>query len=103
MLVLWLFLLSLRFLSSQKFKSEKEEGMLLSVLGILTTLQVPIVMFSIKLLDRTEQLHPEVIAKQGLTAYEYKLALIVTSFAVLFFCAWVNYLRIKCSEDAACH
>lgn len=84
MLVLWIFLLSYTYVQSISFSGDSEKAVISSVLGILCAVQVPIVIFSIKLLDRTQQLHPEVVATQGLTSAGYRIALIVSNFAMLF-------------------
>ena len=81
-LILWILLFSLRYVSKVNFQSE-EKGVFMSILGILSAIQVPIVMFSIKLLDRTEQLHPEVVAKQGLRDSGYVYAMISSNIAMI--------------------
>lgn len=87
-LILWVLLASIRYLSKVKFNFE-EKSTFVSVLGILSGIQVPIVMFSIKLLNRTEQLHPEVVAKKGLQDVGYVYAMISSNFALMFLALWL--------------
>jgi heme exporter protein C len=58
-----------------------------AVLGILAALNIPIVIFSIKLLPMTEQLHPQVTgsAGGGLQDPLFLIALIVSIFFLIFF------------------
>ncbi len=89
-LVLWLILGAYLYLESNiKFTTEKAKSSILSTLGIISSLQVPIVIFSIKLLDRTQQLHPEVVAKQGLKDSSYVLALVSSNISIMIFSLWL--------------
>jgi heme exporter protein C len=101
MLVLWLFLLSFLYLQSVSFGTIELRAVVSSVLGILCALQVPLVVFSIKLLDRTQQLHPEVVATGGLTEPGYRYAMILSSLTLLalsvYFCR-VSYRVIALEE-----
>jgi heme exporter protein C len=83
MLLLWVFLLSWLYLQSIHFDSQEVRAVVSSVLGVLCALQVPLVVFSIKLLDRTQQLHPEVVAVGGLTVPEYRHAMVISSLALM--------------------
>lgn len=63
-LVLWMILLSMLLLRS--FATPSRVRSHASVLGIIGALSVPIVIYSIKLLPQTQQLHPVIVEKQGL-------------------------------------
>ncbi len=83
MLVLWIFLLSYLYLSVSEFKSLKQRDVVTAVVGILCSIQVPIVIYSIKLLDRTQQHHPEVVGKMGLKDPRYTMALVLSMLTLL--------------------
>ncbi len=82
-LILWIFLLSYLYLSVAEFKIARQREVVSAVVGILSSIQVPIVIYSIKLLDRTEQLHPEVVGKMGLKDPRYTAALILSMLTLL--------------------
>src|SRR5690606_1916510 len=69
-LVLWFILFSYVVFRSAS-SGMHERASYSAVIGILAALNVPIVIFSIKLLDHSEQLHPEVVADQGLGDARY--------------------------------
>ncbi|HMO16644.1 MAG TPA: cytochrome c biogenesis protein CcsA [Oligoflexia bacterium] len=102
-LVLWVFLIMYSYIQGIKFTSgDQGKAVISSVIGILCAIQVPIVIFSIKLLDRTQQLHPEVVATQGLTEAGYKIALLFGNIAMILLSLWIcricyrrNMLLIK--------
>ncbi len=95
MLVLWVFLLSFLYIQNLNYSSEELKAGVSSVLGLLCALQVPLVVFSIKLLERTQQLHPEVVASGGLTVPEYRHAMIITSVTLLLFSAYICRLSYR--------
>jgi heme exporter protein C len=100
-LILWLLLFALRYCNRISFQSEEKETFM-SILGVISAVQAPIIIYSIKLLNRTEQLHPEIVAKQGLKDHGYVLAMIYNNFSLLLLAIWLcrltyRYLKI---EDA---
>lgn len=95
MLILWIFLITFLYLQNVRFSSENVKHVVLSITGILCAIQVPIVIFSIKLLDRTQQLHPEVVAKQGLTDPGYSYALLFSSAALILLSIWICRLHYR--------
>lgn len=84
-LILWIFLLSYLYVSVVDFKRKGQGEVVCSVLGILSSIQVPIVIYSIKFLDRTRQLHPEVVGRMGLKDPRYSMALILATVSLLLF------------------
>jgi heme exporter protein C len=66
-LVLWLLLGSMQIL--KLFTPTHLRGNHLSIMAIITAINIPLVIFSMKLLPQTSQLHPEIIERQdGLNA-----------------------------------
>lgn len=89
-LLLWLIYLSFNIL--RIFGDPRKIAAHSAVLGILGTLTVPIVVFSIKILPHTAQLHPEVIAKGGLHP-TMKTVLILSMGAIVllqFLLVWIR-------------
>jgi len=87
-LVLWLILFSYYMLREFAAGHPMERNFS-AVLGIISAINVPIVIFSIKLLEHSEQLHPEVVASQGLKDARFVYGLLITTAAVLFFGLWL--------------
>ena len=54
-----------------------------AIMGILIGIQIPIVIFSVRLLTPQEQLHPEVVANQGLRDARYVMALISSNLSLI--------------------
>jgi heme exporter protein C len=94
-LVLWIFLLSYLYLSLAEFKSDQQRNTVSAVVGILSSIQVPIVIYSIKLLDRTEQLHPEVVGNMGLRDSRYTIALLLSTLSFLLLTVVLIRLRYR--------
>lgn len=93
-LVLWLILLS--YVTFRNFlKGEPKCGGISAVLGILSAVFVPIVVFSIKLLDQSEQLHPEVVANQGLKDPRFTAALLWSIGAMALVSVWFMVTRLN--------
>jgi heme exporter protein C len=86
-LVMWLLLFAYVILRQYSDGESKQQNFA-AILGILSAVQIPIVIFSIKLLDRSQQLHPEVVAKQGLKDPRFVYALICANFAVIVTAFW---------------
>jgi len=78
-----------------------------AVIGIIAAVHVPIVVLSIKFVEHSQQLHPEVVAKAGLQDVRFVYALILGITAVcavsiwLFVCTVINRLLEKELEDQA--
>ena len=81
-LVLWLLLVSY-VLMRALLKSEEKLQNFASIVGILVAIQIPIVIFSIRLLSPQEQLHPEVVGNQGLKDYRFVVALISANLSFI--------------------
>ena len=99
-LVLWLILLSYLLLRAFT-ESHQQQKIFSAVLGILSAINVPIVIYSIKLLEQTEQLHPEVVAKQGLQDSSFIYGLLYSTIALFFLGLWllVVSLQVKLAEN----
>ena len=92
-LVLWLILLSYAVLRGFTEQHSRQKNFA-AVLGILSAVNVPIVIYSVKLLDHTQQLHPEVVAKQGLRDASYKYTFAAAVLSLLFFSAWLIIVKL---------
>ena len=92
-LVLWLMFFSYVVLHLYSANSEKLSAFR-SVLGVIIALQVPIVVFSIKLLDHAQQLHPQVMASQGLKDGRYTTAFSLTAVALIVCSLWFCWARL---------
>ena len=92
-LVLWLILFSYVLLRSFTETHPKQRNFS-AVLGVLAAVNVPVVIFSIKLLDQTQQLHPEVVAKQGLGDSRFVFGLILAIIAVAVLSLWLLIIRL---------
>lgn len=87
-LVLWTVLFSHRFL-----KWQQSSSVISAVLGIFAAINVPIVVFSVKFLSQAEQLHPQVVAQQGLRSEWYVITLIFCTISILVFAFWLMVLK----------
>lgn len=93
-LVLWLLLLSYSLLRSFTTNDERQ-GNFSAVLGILCAVNVPIVIFSVKFLDHTQQLHPQVVVNRGLEDIRLIYTLIISNVAVILLAMWLLMLKVK--------
>lgn len=89
-LVLWAVLFSHRFLSWQR-----ASAVFSAVLGIFAALNVPIVVFSVKFLNQSEQLHPQVVAQQGLRSEWYVFTLLFCTISLIIFAFLLMMLKTK--------
>lgn len=87
-LVLWMILFAYAMLRGFS-QSEGAQKNFAAVLGIISALNVPIVIFSIKLLDHTEQLHPEVVSKQGLKDSSYWYTFALSNVSLILLAVWL--------------
>ena len=99
-LVLTLILLGFPLLRS--FGSQVQTKTHAAILGIISAINVPIVIFSIKLLPQSHQLHPEVVGNRGLKHASYywgfgisTLAMICLSISLIWLAAQVVQLRLE--------
>jgi len=93
-LVLWLILgsyLLLRVFSDPDQRQKRQAA----VLGIIASINIPIVIFSVKLLDHREQLHPQIIANQGLRDASFVYTLVVAVVAMIACAAWFHILKMN--------
>lgn len=93
-LVLWLILTGYNFLR-MLMKEEEKLPSFSAVLGIIAALNVPIVIFSIKLLAPQEQLHPEVVANQGLKDPRFTTALLLGNLSFVLLSLYLLLLRFR--------
>ncbi len=83
-LALWLILLVYMLL--RKFtENDSKQRNFAAVLAIISSLFVPIVIFSIKIMNQNEQLHPQVVGREGLQDPSFKYALLIASLALITF------------------
>ena len=91
-LVLWLILGSYRILRWFSVGHERER-VFAAVMGILSAVNVPIVIYSIRLLSDREQLHPQVVAGGGLRDLPYAgETLALTTVSLIFLSFWLCLL-----------
>lgn len=93
-LILWLTLLGYAVLRLFTEDNPRQRHFA-AVLGILAAVQVPVVIFSIKLLDHSEQLHPQVASGQGLRDVRFVWTLVATSVSLIITSCWILFLRIE--------
>ena len=93
-LALWLMLFAYEVLGSF-LEEDSRRGQLLAVIGILSAINIPVVVFSVKLLDHSQQLHPQVMENRGLEDARYVYALFVSGMAVLSLATWFLIVRLK--------
>lgn len=92
-LFLWLIFLGFQIL--RRFGSEELKQNHSAILGILGSLMVPLVWYSIKLLPATAQLHPQVIDNQGLRSPLFIWAMLTAIVALLSFELFLIVLRLR--------
>jgi len=93
-LVLWLILVSYNLLRLN-MKNEDNLANVAAILGIVAALNIPIVIFSIRLLTPAEQLHPEVLANQGLKDWRFTVGFRLGVFSFLFMSFYLLLLGIR--------
>lgn len=92
-LFLWLIFLGFQIL--RRFGSDELKQNHSSILGILGSLMVPLVWYSIKLLPATAQLHPQVIDNQGLRSPLFIWAMLTAIVALVIFELFLIVLRLR--------
>lgn len=93
-LVLWLLLVSY-VLMRAFLQTEERLQSFASILGIIIAIQIPIVIFSIRLLSPQEQLHPEVVANQGLKDSRYVVALLWANLSTICLAIMLFLYRVR--------
>lgn len=91
-LVLWL-LLGVYFLVRRAGGDTARIYSTSAVIGILAAINIPIVIFSIRVLAAAEQLHPQVIARSGLSDPRYSQGLLAAWLALFLFALLLMCLR----------
>lgn len=91
-LLLWLIFLS--FIILRTFGEAEKVAPHSAVLGILGAVTVPIVVYSIKLLPSTLQLHPQVIENRGLNPV-FLFPMFFTMFSLVVFQFTLLWLRVR--------
>lgn len=66
-----------------------------SVLGILSAVTVPAVVYSVKILPHMAQLHPVVVENRGLREESFSQAMFLAMFGLSLLCAWLMWLRAR--------
>jgi len=92
-LVLWLVLLGFNLLRNFVVPGAMQRSVS-AVVGILAAVNVPVVIFSIKLLNHSEQLHPEVVATQGLQDPRFLNGLLIATAAVFVLSLLLLMLKV---------
>lgn len=102
-LLLWLLLLAYNIL--RMFADAEKVATHGAVLGIISAVNVPIVIYSIKLLPNIAQLHPQVVEKQGLkdplfvsTMFYCMLGVIILQFLLIAIRWRIGKLEIQEGE-----
>jgi len=93
-LVLWLILLGYVLLRVI-LREDERLGAFSAVLGIIAAVNVPIVIFSIRLLAPQEQLHPEVVAQQGLKDPRFVWALLTANLGIFMMSIMLLLQRLR--------
>lgn len=94
-LILWLILFSYVLLRAFAENSSKQKSFA-AVLGIIAAINVPIVIVSVKFLNQAEQLHPEVVGRQGLRTASFVYTLVICILSM--FCTSIWFTSVKTSS-----
>ena len=89
-LILWIILFSHRYIDWIKAQATFS-----SILGIFAAINIPIVIFSVEFISQAEQLHPQVVAQQGLKSGWYVFTLIFSFFTLLFLATWLMNFKLN--------
>lgn len=96
-LVLWLIIVAYVIFRNTSAQDERV-GFYAAVLGIFAALNVPIVIASIRFVEQSEQLHPQVLRNEGLghPMFIAALALAVLSWGLFFIWLWLlRFVSLK--------
>ena len=91
-LLLWLIYLSYNLL--RLFSDSNRVGIHASILGIIGAFTIPVMIYSIKLLPSTAQVHPQVLEKGEITA-DMRYALLFTMLALITLVSNLIWLRTR--------
>ncbi len=89
-LILWVILFSHRYVDWVAANTTFS-----SILGIFAAINIPVVIFSVEFLSQAEQLHPQVIAQQGLKSGWYIFTLIFSFFTLLLLSIWLVNFKLN--------
>jgi len=92
-LILWLMMLSYVLLRAFTKRDDRQANYA-AVLGILAAVNIPIVIFSVKLIEHTEQLHPQIVANQGLRDVRFVYGLILANITLIVLSIWLLAVRL---------
>ena len=92
-LLLWLLLIG--FNALQQFGDPEKREAHTAVLGLFTSLTVPLMVYSVKLLPNTQQLHPQVVAKGGFSHPSMLTALLLSILAMVLLSSLLVWMRFR--------
>jgi len=92
-MILWMLLLGINLL--RWFSANVGISSQVAVLSILATLTIPLVIFSVNLLPQSSQLHPQVLANDGLKHPSFKSAFNITLVALISLQAILVLVRYR--------
>ena len=92
-LLLFLILLSTQLM--KLFAEGDKLYMMAAVLGIVAACTTPLVIFSVKILPQSVQLHPQVLGNRGLEFPGYKITFLVTLASVVMLQVSLLFLRAR--------
>lgn len=95
-LLLWL--LSFSFVLLRSFSDSENTSSHSAILGIVGSITVPIMVYSIKLLPQAAQLHPQVVENQGLKDPSFIIAFVLSSITVPSLAALLIFIRFKIAQ-----
>lgn len=94
--MLWLILLALNLLRA--FADPAKVAVQTAVLGILSAVNVPLVIFSVKLLPQAAQLHPQILENRGLRHPSFSTALMLATLAMILLQFTLIWLRMRVAK-----
>ena len=95
--LLWLILLAILLL--RLFGDREKVAAQCAVLAILAAVNIPLVIFSVKLLPQSAQLHPQVLENRGLKDPSYWQAFAISVVALVLLQAVLILLRARVEEN----
>ena len=98
-LLLWLLLISYNLM--WRFGDQERKDTHLAILGILTSLTVPLMVYSVKLLPNTHQLHPQVVATGGFRDPSMMQALLLSMLALSLLTGTLILIRGRIGQAEA--
>jgi len=92
-LLLWLIFFS--FVLLRSFGDRQRIASHSAILGVLGAIMVPIMIYSVKLLPQTAQLHPQVLEKRGLQDPDMVFALTIAILSMSLFQFVLLFVRVR--------